>query len=37
VAILGTTPKQNPMGTSIFVISTSNLEQNLIRCMALIL
>jgi len=30
VAIFGTTPKQNLMGTS-------NLEHNLIRCMALIL
>jgi len=37
VAIFGTTPKQNLMGTSIFVISSSNLEHNLVRFMALIL
>jgi len=35
VAIFGTTPKHNIMGTSIFVISTSNLEHNFVRFMAL--
>jgi len=37
VAIFGITPKTNLLGTPIFVISTSNLEHNLIRYMALIL
>jgi len=35
--IFGITPKQNLMGTLIFVISTSNVEHNLVRYMALIL
>jgi len=29
--IFGTTPKENLMRTSIFVLSTSNLEHNLVR------
>jgi len=36
VAIFGITPKQHLMGTYIFVISTSNLEHNLVRFMALV-
>jgi len=35
--IFGITPKQNLVRTSIFVMSTSNLEHNLVRYMALIL
>jgi len=35
VAIFGITSNQNLMGTSIFAISTSNLEHNLVRYMAL--
>jgi len=35
--IFGIMPKQNLLRTSIFVISTSNLEYNLVRYMALIL
>jgi len=35
--IFGITPKHNLTGTSIFVISTSNLEHNLVRYLALIL
>jgi len=35
--IFGIAPKQNLLGTSIFVISTSNLEHNLGRYMALML
>jgi len=37
VAIFGITPKQNLMGTSIFVISTLNLKHNLVRYIAFIL
>jgi len=36
VAIFGITPKQNLTGTSEFVISTSNLEHNLVRYIAFI-
>jgi len=40
VAMFGITPKENLMGTffmAIFVISTLNLEHNLVRYMAFIL
>ncbi len=36
VAVWGITPKQNCIVTSIFFISTSNLEHNLFRYIALI-